>query len=454
MPNARVRSARLFVLAAAIGAVVLIQLPLAVSAGAATPTAANGAKCTIKGTSGADTLKGTSGKDVICGLGGNDKITGASGDDVIDGGTGNDSIYAGPGNDLIFGGTGSDTLSGDSGTDTVSYAERTKAVTASLDGVRNDGESGEKDLIGTSVENLTGGAAADDLTGSTTANVIKGGGGNDLIRGGAGADTMDGGSGSDTCDIPSASAAPPAATPGPSDKAISCSADSAKPFIRQAGMFYPPVTPLEAKHVTATARLTDNFSGVAGVSLQVVGPNEDDVYGEVAELSTGDEFDGTWRAEFEVPADAPVGTYELNVFAIDRAGNVLTKASGAKFDQTGGVALPEGEDDTKPTIATWDLAASFKKDGTGPADMIATAAVTDDLSGVASVVLRLVGPNGVFFGGAAALDEGDEFDGSYRLAFQIPAQHAAGVYKLVIEATDVKGNKVTKETNTTIDLGA
>jgi hypothetical protein len=440
--------------AAVLATAILLQVPIGATAHAATPRTSTGVKCTIVGTSKADTLKGTSKKDVICGLGGNDRITGAGGDDIIDGGTGNDTVYAGPGNDTLIGSAGSDTLHGDSGTDTVTYADRTKAVTASLDGKRNDGQSGEKDLIGPSVENLTGGSGNDSLTGSTGRNVLRGGPGNDLLRGGAGADTLDGGSGSDLCDIPSPNTPlPPVA--GAADKAVSCSADSTKPFLRQAGMYHPPVTPLERKQVTATARVTDNFSGVSVVGLEVVGPNEDAVFGEIATLTTGDEFDGTWRAEFTIPADAPVGSYELHVRAIDRAGNLLEKASGAKLDHTGGIALPEAEDEAAPTVTTWDVDASWAKDGSGPADVVATAHVTDEASGVASVILKLVGPGGETFGGSATLtDGGTAAAGTWRLAFRIPSEYAAGVYRLVVEATDVAGNTVTKETGTTLDLGA
>ena len=47
--------------------------------------------------------------------------------------------------------------------------------TIDLDGLADDGEVGENDLIDTDVENLTGGTVNDRLTGTAGANVLSGG---------------------------------------------------------------------------------------------------------------------------------------------------------------------------------------------------------------------------------------------------------------------------------------
>ena len=96
-------------------------------------------------------------------------------------------------------GTGDEAYGG-ADTDTVTYSTRTAPVTADLDGVADDGEAGENDLIWNDVENLTGGSANDRLTGSAGTNVLNGGTGNDVLDGGAGADLLLGGSGTDTAD--------------------------------------------------------------------------------------------------------------------------------------------------------------------------------------------------------------------------------------------------------------
>ena len=156
---------------------------------AAKVRSATGAICTIVGTPHHDTLVGTKNHDVLCGLGGNDTLIGRGGNDLLDGGAGND---------LLIGGGGSDTLLGGTGYDTADYSDHTAAVTVSLDGRRNDGSTGELDLVMASVENLAGGKGADQLRGNASANVLDGGAGSDTVLGAAGNDTINGGTGTDT----------------------------------------------------------------------------------------------------------------------------------------------------------------------------------------------------------------------------------------------------------------
>jgi Ca2+-binding RTX toxin-like protein len=139
---------------------------------------------------------GASVPTIKCTLKGND------GDDTIVGSAFADSIDGGNGNDTIMGGLGSDTIVGGAGVDTVSYADRTNPVKVSLDATHlwvagQNGEVGENDVIGTDVENLTGGAGNDLLRGSSVANIIHGGAGNDTIEGGLGNDSLYGDAGND-----------------------------------------------------------------------------------------------------------------------------------------------------------------------------------------------------------------------------------------------------------------
>jgi Ca2+-binding RTX toxin-like protein len=169
--------------------------------------------CTI--TSGDETaVTGTAGDDVIC-LGpdghsvnagaGADTVHGGAGNDTIDGGTGPDTLYGGPGNDVLHGGSadaatdrldggpGSDTMTGGPGIDRVLYDRHGAGVTVSLDGVANDGASGENDNVGTDVESITGSERTDTLTGNGSSNTFSGRGGDDTING-LGADDFMGGS--------------------------------------------------------------------------------------------------------------------------------------------------------------------------------------------------------------------------------------------------------------------
>lgn len=178
--------------------VAFILLPATLAEAQVPPVTSVGNRvCTIIGTPSSETLNGTSGNDVLCGLGGNDTINGLGGNDIIDGGSGFDTLRGGEGDDLIIGANGADTMSGGNGTDTVTYADRNVAISASLDGIANDGAALEADSINSDVENLVGGSAGDVLTGNGARNSLAGGGGNDRLEGGTGNDYLLGGSGAD-----------------------------------------------------------------------------------------------------------------------------------------------------------------------------------------------------------------------------------------------------------------
>jgi hypothetical protein len=72
----------------------------------------------------------------------------------------------------------------------VDYSGRTTSVRASLDGKRNDGARGERDLIGRGVVGLRGGRRADRLVGNDAANALAGEGGSDVLVGKGGTDEL------------------------------------------------------------------------------------------------------------------------------------------------------------------------------------------------------------------------------------------------------------------------
>lgn len=146
---------------------------------------------TVYGGEGNDSLTGGDGDDTIAGGPGNDTVAGAAGDDTLSGEEGDDTFDEGTASN------GSDTFDGGDGTDIVSYAARTNAVTVTMDGTGNDGETSEADNV-SNVEGVTGGAGDDTLTGGTGADIISGGAGDDTITGGAGDDTLNGDDGDDT----------------------------------------------------------------------------------------------------------------------------------------------------------------------------------------------------------------------------------------------------------------
>ena len=126
-----------------------------------------------------------------------DVVHGGSGPDVVDGGGGNDSVYGDDDNDTVIGGAGADKLYGGNGVDYAGYSKANGPVTASLDGNKNDGQSGENDTIQPDVEGIIGGPGPDTLYGNDQLNFLKGGDGDDSLSGYGGMDVLDGQAGSD-----------------------------------------------------------------------------------------------------------------------------------------------------------------------------------------------------------------------------------------------------------------
>jgi Ca2+-binding RTX toxin-like protein len=122
---------------------------------------------------------------------------------------GDSRITAGPGNDVEIAGSasttfemgnvadGSDQLIGGPEPDEADYGNRTAALALNAaDGLANDGETGENDNIGATVDELDGGAGNDILTAAPVAGAdLTGGAGNDALTGGPGEDRIEGGAG-------------------------------------------------------------------------------------------------------------------------------------------------------------------------------------------------------------------------------------------------------------------
>jgi Ca2+-binding RTX toxin-like protein len=127
-----------------------------------------------------------------------ENITGSPNADVLTGSAAPNEILGREGNDLLDGGPGADLLTGGAGVDTATYAGRTARVAARLDGLANDGETGEGDNLQT--ENVVGGAGNDLLVGDGLRNTLAGGPGNDTLNGLGQDDVLGGGPGTDLLD--------------------------------------------------------------------------------------------------------------------------------------------------------------------------------------------------------------------------------------------------------------
>ncbi len=160
----------------------------------------------VDGQEGNDVLEGGDYADYFDGGPGNDTLkgVGAPGSanslynpaNVLYGGEGDDYLdgYAG-GEDVLDGAGGAHIIRGDK-LDWTSYANRLSGVTVTLDGIANDGETGERDNVQGNPR-VQGSSHGDTLIGNASSNRLFGGGGSDVLKGGRGGDFLDGQAGSD-----------------------------------------------------------------------------------------------------------------------------------------------------------------------------------------------------------------------------------------------------------------
>jgi Ca2+-binding RTX toxin-like protein len=141
------------------------------------------------GLGGNDELYGEEGNDQLGGCGGADLVRGGPGADFVGGSGGSDDLSGEEGDDYVAGGLGADSIAGGGGRDMVVYL-RANGVFVSLDGLRNDGEQGEGDLVLLDVEDILGGSGDDVLVGDSGENAITARSGNDVVRAGGGNDTV------------------------------------------------------------------------------------------------------------------------------------------------------------------------------------------------------------------------------------------------------------------------
>ncbi|HEX2232553.1 MAG TPA: hypothetical protein VHG69_04230 [Thermoleophilaceae bacterium] len=121
---------------------------------------------------------------------GNDRLVSSG---TMIGGPGNDSMRGGDIGDLFDegdAGNGRDRIVGGGGIDHLTYEGRSRSVTVDLAGDRDDGERGERDLVGSTVEALTGGRGEDRLIGNRRHNTLSGLQGADVLIGGRGDDGL------------------------------------------------------------------------------------------------------------------------------------------------------------------------------------------------------------------------------------------------------------------------
>lgn len=379
------------------------------SAQASTYTA-DGVRCTIVGTAGADRLVGTAGRDVICGLGGNDVIDGRGGNDVLDAGAGADSVDGGGGTDVLRGGLGPDQLAGGFAADNV-----------------QGGPGGDTVAGGAGSDEVSGGPGGDVLTGGTGGDDLSGNSGNDDLAGDGGADDVNGDGGTNWC------------TPGATDTMTACKYDASPPASDSASLSDHRVDVSDAnQRVTVRVHVTDD-TGVAAVSVSAGDDAGNGIsMGGRGDLVEGTVRDGWWEATLVAAHWSVPGTFTLRVSMRDRVGRV----SSTRYpDQTLTVAdanpdldMPQVELLSPTPSASYDVRSSGQ-------DVTIRARITDAVSGVWYAELCLYQPRDGYYGGNLPcvngdLVSGDEHGGVWQTVIRIPKGQTGGDWNVGVDPLD------------------
>ncbi|MFC7531992.1 calcium-binding protein [Actinoplanes sp. GCM10030250] len=147
------------------------------------------------------TAKGGTGRDTINMSGQrapHNTLYGGGGNDTVIGSAHADTLLGDEQDDTLDGLGGADVFAGGTGRDHVTYASRGGPVIVTSDRRPNDGGLGERDNVGSDVEDVTGGRGADRLFGNSLDNRLAGNGGDDVLVGDRGRDDLVAGAGSDT----------------------------------------------------------------------------------------------------------------------------------------------------------------------------------------------------------------------------------------------------------------
>jgi Ca2+-binding RTX toxin-like protein len=398
--------------------------------------------CTIFGTASSDRINGTSRDDIICAGSGNDIVNGNGGNDTIYGGPGTDRLFGGSGNDILVDEDGNDTLDGGAGDDNISGGSGNDLLTGGSGNDELSGDAGTDRLIGgLGDDELSGGAdndtllgdgGADSIQGNSGSDSIQGGTGNDLIDGGLASDYIRGGSGLNSCS---------------SDVADflldSCRIDKDAPVI---GVQASVVRSFDAG---TTIQLNWSVSDSSGVdkSWASIGGAPGWItnwcgFAIEAQRISGDEKNGVYQIECNVPKDAVTDTYSLFVSASDLLGNATVYSPQITFTVSGG-----SSDNKAPEVIEINLDSSAKPG----AEFNLTLSASDE-SGIVGVYGWLMKDGGGFASypdiglyadalGPAQLVSGTDKSGTYSQVLKFSEKAPEGSYTLWLSVRDILGNK-------------
>jgi hypothetical protein len=217
-----------------------------------------------------------------------------------------------------------------------------------------------------------------------------------------------------------------------------CPGDVTAPQVAAASLTPASINTLsEARTVTVEAHATDDLSGVATLTASLSGGGH--TVSAPAHLVSGTALDGQWAASLAIPRWAPQGTWTLALGTADVLGN----AQSYSADQLAARGLPSsiqqtGEGDTEPPKIIGGMIVPGRIDTESePRQVQVRLHTTDNLSGVARVIVRFVSPLKREVRAQASMEEGGTpLDGTWQANLIFPRYSDQGIWTMYVETWD------------------
>ncbi len=196
----------------------------------------------------------------------------------------------------------------------------------------------------------------------------------------------------------------------------------------------PIDTSSSSQLVTIDMNITDDLSGVKSVLIYLNGPLGNSIVNGNATKVSGTALNGMYQLKVTAPKKSPKGDLVIEVVVWDLAGNQLKVGNAATVKQTG-----EG-DVTAPVLVS--TTATSPIDTSSSSQLVTIDMnITDDLSGVKSVLIYLNGPLGqIIETGNATKVSGTALNGMYQLKVTAPKKSPQGDLVIEVVVWDLAGN--------------
>ena len=190
-----------------------------------------------------------------------------------------------------------------------------------------------------------------------------------------------------------------------------------------------------AAHVSVSADITDDKSGVQFAEFNLQGPSNN-IDGGWANLQLNPDT-GRWEGTATIPQYSGVGTWTPRDLFVEDNANNSTDYENADLVAKG--AAPSytftGTQDTQPaSLASLSFNPTSLDVTSGAKNTLLTMHITDDVSGFSDGYLQLTSPNGLQSTeadfGSSQRTGGNALDGTYQVNVQIPSNAQEGTWTI------------------------